>query len=537
MNGTLEPMPTRARWRTFWRLFLIYLVLGLVVAFLSQWLPAAEGGKRVLTRMWGPVLTDSYPTSGRDQITVMLIDDKDLREYGEVWPVSLGFHQRRLLELLKYQPKAVFFDIVFLDDRKDPELEGFIDAACRARKLGVPVFVGSFGNANFTPSRTESAMLARRVDIGGQPAPCIEAAYLNLKIDGYDQSVWEYDVDVPALAPDGAVYGNPQAMRPTVPRTFPSPAARLYQVDHTLDPGVAAEPMALVWGTASDPRNLEWLNSDLRPGGPGAACSASWRLQRVIPIGKASAPICPYQQLLPMRTLKRTHGLDTEQLDEAIRQKYVIYGTHLQSNGDVILSPYHGRIAGAFLHAMALDNLLSFAGNPKAGGDFGQPFISRASGFTVIAIAVISALIAAKALFPIVDICKHPAFHWLSNWKPGGDPVQRGTKWRAAYRELCLALKSSLLWLIPRGLVGILFVLLICLLIVVSYSLMGLGPLVWIEYALFPICMGFLHLGDSVDAFLMRAANYFRKVRQSIDASGEESPRAVPARLDEDAGA
>lgn len=526
-RATLEKRsPEKGRRWTFVRMFLIYLLFGLTLAWVSPWLPGAEGGKRILTRVWGPALTDSYPVSGRDQITVMLIDDRDLREYGEVWPVSLGFHERRLLELLKYEPKAVFFDIVFLDDRKDPDLEGFIDAACRARKAGIPVFVGSFGNAGIAASRTERAMLARRTHDGPGSAPCIEAAYLNLRIDGYDQSVWEYDLNVPASAPAGpgiaALAASPGAS------VFPSPAARLYQVDHTLSGDVAAGPMALVWGTASDPRNLEWLNNDMRPGGPGAACSATWRVQRVLQVGEPSAPICPYQQLLPMRTLKRIHGLDTQDLDEAIRGKYIIYGTHLQSNGDVILSPYHGRIAGAFLHAMALDNLLSFEGHPKAGGDFGRPWNSAATAFTLLAVAVISALIAAKSLVPMAEISRHRALHRLSAWQPSGAPMPLRTRRRAAFRELCLALKTGLLWLVPWLFVGVLFLLTIGLLIAVSYSWMSLGPLVWIEYVLFPLCMGFLHLGDKVDAFLKRAAQYAHGVLQAISAHDQE-PHGMPS--------
>jgi len=508
--------PNARKW-AFLRILLIYLVFGLTLAYVSPWLPGSEGAKRVLTRIWGPVLTDNYPTAGRDQITVMLIDDEDLRAYGEVWPVSLGFHGRRLLELLKYKPKAVFFDIVFLDDRKDPELAGFIDAACAARAAGTPVFVGSFGNAGFAPSRTESAMLTRRTDVGGKPLPCIEPAYLNLRIDGFDQSVWEYDVNI--AEPDGPAHHGAPKMRTAAQAAFPSPAARLYQVDHALPSGVGATPLALVWGTASDPRNLEWLNSDLRPGGPGEPCSASWRWQRVLQVGQPSAPICPYQQLLPMRTLKRNHGLDTKELDAAIGQKYVIYGTHLQSNGDVILSPYHGRIAGAFVHAMALDNLLSFEGHPKAGGDFGRPWDGLATGFTVLAVVLISALIAAESLVPVAQMSRHRAFGRLMNWAPTGAPMRRGTRRRAAYRELELALKAGILWLVPWVLVGIVFLLTIGFLIVVSYYLMDLGPLVWIEYVLFPICMGFLRIGDKVDAFLTRVYLYLREVKRSIHAS------------------
>ncbi|MCC2956428.1 CHASE2 domain-containing protein [Massilia sp. IC2-477] len=489
----------------FWRLLSIYVVLGLACAYLSQWMPAAEGAKRVMTRIWGPILTDSYPTTGRDRITVMVIDDQDLAAYGEVWPVPLGFHERRLRELLNYQPRAVFFDIIFLDDRKDPDLAGFIDAACAARVAGVPVFVGSFGSAGLTASRTERAMLDRRVEVAGRQLPCIEAAYLNLRIDGYDQSVWEYDLDVPATGGAGA-------------RPFPSPAARLYQLDHVLAPAVAAEPMALVWGTASDPRNLEWLNSDVRPGGPGAPCSASWHWTRLSPIGKPSDPLCPYQQQLPVRTLKRVHGLDEDGLADAIRGKYVIYGTHLQSNADVILSPYHGRIPGPFLHAMALDNLLSFDGAPKTGGDFGQPWWGLASLFTVLAVLVISAVIAAKLAFDLPERVRKRVARRLAGWQPGSSRYDNA--WQAGMGQLALAFKHGIERLAPHLLLATIYAVVILALVGVSYYWFALGPLVWIEFVLFPIGMEFLHLGDRFDAALKEAMAYLRRARSAVLAAG-----------------
>lgn len=504
----------------FWRLLAIYVVLGLACAYLSQWMPAAEGAKRVMTRIWGPILTDSYPTTGRDRITVMVIDDQDLAAYGEVWPVPLGFHERRLRELLKYQPRAVFFDIIFLDDRKDPDLAGFIDAACAARVAGVPVFVGSFGSAGLAASGTERAMLDRRVEVAGRPTPCIEAAYLNLRIDGYDQSVWEYDLDVPATGKHGAA---PQGHAGAP--AFPSPAARLYQLDHMLAPHVAAEPMALVWGTESDPRNLEWLNSDVRPGGPGAPCSASWHWKRLSPIGKPSDPICPYQQQLPVRTLKRVHGLDEDALDEAIRGKYLIYGTHLQSNADVILSPYHGRIPGPFLHAMALDNLLSFGGQPKTGGDFGQPWWGLATLFTLLAVVVISAIIAAKLAFDLPERVRQRVAARLAEGQPG--TVRYDRKHWAILGQMKRSFKDGVERAAPHLLLAAIYAVVILALVGMSYHWFGLGPLVWIEFALFPIGMEFLHFGDRIDTFLKNATAYLARAKQAVDASLQPDPAAA----------
>lgn len=156
----------------------VFIVFGLLFAAYSEYMPVGETVKRALTRIWGPLLTQDHPASGREQISVLLLDDDDLGQYGETWPVSLGFHARRIKELAAYRPKAIFIDLVFLDNRRDPELDGFIDAACKARLAGVPVMIGSFRHAGKS-SATQQQMLERSVEgAGGHGAsvPCIEEA-------------------------------------------------------------------------------------------------------------------------------------------------------------------------------------------------------------------------------------------------------------------------------------------------------------------------------------------------------------------------
>lgn len=475
--------------------FAINLVIGVAFAFFAQWLPSSEGAKRIVTRIWGPVVTQTYPATGRDQVTVMLIDDLDLRQYEEMWPVSLGFHQRRLQQLLKYGPKAVFFDIAFLDDRRDPDLDGFIDTACRARQQGVPVFIGSFANAGLAPSRVETEMLKRRVEVQGKSLPCIEAAYLNLKIDGFDQSVWEYDLGLPEGSQDGHEAGHGRhagAVR------YPSPAARLYAVDHQLDKEVLEEPMALVWGMKTDPFNLSWMRNDEHDVGTGRPCAANWSMWRVLPFGKMGPPLCPYQRTLPLRTLNLANGLDAGGLHKALAGKYVIYGTHLQSTADTITTPYHGRVAGAYLHAMALDNLLSFEGRPRRAGEFAEPGSGAVTAFTLFALVVICGFIAVKErVSPRLEKGSDEA-RSASHGIADKDHVEP-TAWRrlkGLLRAIGRSLRSRL---VPGLMFGTAALAVVFLLIYVSYEVLELGPMVWVEYALFPLGAHFLHIGEKIE--------------------------------------
>lgn len=45
-------------------------------------------------------------------------------------------------------------------------------------------------------------------------------------------------------------------------------------------------------------------------------------------------------------------------------------GADLKAVGDNAFSPLHGRLPGVHVHAMALDNLISFNGRYRANGDF-----------------------------------------------------------------------------------------------------------------------------------------------------------------------
>jgi hypothetical protein len=497
--------------------FLINVTLGLLFAFFAQWLPSSEGGKRIVTRIWGPLVTQYYPSSGRDQVTVMLIDDLDLHQYEEMWPVSLGFHQRRLQQLLKYGPKAVFFDIAFLDDRRDADLDGFIDTACRARQQGVPVFIGSFANAGLSPSRVEAEMLGRRVEVHGRSQPCIEAAYLNLKIDGFDQSVWEYDVGLP---PGGAHRGEGEHGHHAAGPRYPSPAARLFAVDHRLDAEVLAEPMALVWGMESDPFNLGWMRNQTHDVGDGPLCAGAWNWERVLPFGKMGPPLCPYQRTLPMRTLNRANGLGAEDLRDALAGKYVIYGTHLQSTADTVTSPYHGRIAGAYVHAMALDNLLAFEGKPRRAGEFGEPGSGEVTAFTVFAVVVICGFIAFKERFSAkLEKRKHQSRKAM-HMSPGENRTQP-TTWRRMM-ELSRVIGHGIrARLVPALLFTLSALVLVMVLIYVSYSLLRLGPMVWVEYALFPLGMHFLHIGEKIEEAIVM-------VRTQWKAGADPHARAAP---------
>jgi hypothetical protein len=272
----------------------------------------------------------------------------------------------------------------------------------------------------------------------------------------------------------------------------------LYAVDHRLDAEVLAKPMALVWGMEADPFNLGWMRNQARDVGDGELCSGDWSWERVLPVGKMGPPLCPFQRTLPMRTLNRANGLDAKDLHDALAGKYVIYGTHLQSTADTITSPYHGRIAGAYVHAMALDNLLAFDGKPRRAGEFGEPGSEEATAFTVFAVLVTCAFIAFKE-----------RFHGHKHHGPYGQQAVaekvylQPTTWDRVKGISRIIGRSAWSRFLPTILFGLLALAIVLLLIWVSYSWLRLGPMVWVEYALFPLGAHFLHIGEKVEGAIV----------------------------------
>lgn len=190
----------RLRW---WQRGLLSIVasvlVGVALAAVAQHvLPLDEAGKRVLGRSYLPWTTRSYPGMGQSSIAIISIDDKDLETLRLKWPLDLSFYGRLLGRLVnqpedheRQRPRAVFFDVLFLDARPQPEVEAFSVAICDAARAGVPVFL-----ANLPPrvgaSATMERLLAARYEAFGLERPCATPVAPFTLEDQYDRTGWEY---------------------------------------------------------------------------------------------------------------------------------------------------------------------------------------------------------------------------------------------------------------------------------------------------------------------------------------------------------
>lgn len=287
----------------------------------------------------GPYL---YPTTGREQVTVARIDEETLHNLQMPWPWSYGQHARALDTILSYKPKAVIIDFLFVDPRNDDTLKDLVEEIARFRRDHVPIYFEGgtelpFGEAPLLPALAKTGV------------PIL------------DPSIAVYDGVVRQYQTSGACFGIDGKM----PGTCPSLALRVYK---DLYPDYPLEPlrgmMELVWGTRTAPLNIK-LNHDATTGKPMACARDDGFARRIYNafFDKQTAMAnCPYTTVIPVEAL--LDGLEDQDVDNAIRGHVVFYGGSLEGAQDKSYTPVNKLQANVFVHAMAMDNLITYRGKP-----------------------------------------------------------------------------------------------------------------------------------------------------------------------------
>ena len=363
MSSSSSSSARRRAW--LWNLYVVIVtvVTGLFLAWLSNKLLIDEVVKRAMSRIHAPLLSLSYPQTGQQAITVVTIDDADLKEYGLNWPVPLDYYQRLLDRVVKQKPKAVFLDVLFLDDKPVREIDSLIGAACRATEAGVPFYLATFARDALS-SNAERRIFDAQTSAG---IPCAIAVRSNVTPDLLDQSQWAYP-----LRPRTEDEFDGEVKLPD------SVALTIYcQLYAATCPARTEVPLSLIWATKAAPTNAEIMVTRDPQGALTPICRSVWNWWEVLPganlvsmlVGHPALPLCPYNQVIPVRALKG-QGFSPEELHDALSGKIVMIGADLKAIGDNSFSPVHGRLPGVLVHAMALDNLISFEGQYRENGEF-----------------------------------------------------------------------------------------------------------------------------------------------------------------------
>lgn len=334
-------------WRLAAEAILAIVVAFLMLAIMPKLMPSSDVMTHLTARSQAALVGSFYPIQQRDNVIVLLIDDKALADLEQGWPVPYATHARWLSNLgTLYQPRAVFLDITFTHARKDETLPQLVHALCRMRDQGVPVFLAALPDP-----QTGRLAVRRGLDSPAGERPCFTLVGVNYQPHQVDRLVWSYPLWT----------ANQGAGMATVDSR--SGALAMAQDVAGLDVPRFDEPMALTWGVNNqDIRRLgEWC----RFAGSVTAEIAPPRLRALFVGEDVFKPICPYSRSLTLSELKPQTEEDETRLHALLNGKFVIMGAAISGTNDMVTSPVHGPIPGVFMHAMALDNLLTYNGHYK----------------------------------------------------------------------------------------------------------------------------------------------------------------------------
>lgn len=286
-----------------------------------------------------------YPALGQQRIAVVLIDDRYVQRHHSAWPLPYAEQAKLFKNLLSYQPKAVFVDLLYSHDHSQGERPGQSSVLAnvfeRYQQREIPLVLANTG--------------VQRGEDGS--ANTLESLA---------------NVSTPALVTwSGQGDRYPIAM-PTSMGPMQTPAFALYREfcrDNPCQPSlpdtanaVESPSMAIQWGSrvANEQTDLAGLDNcspmtnavveTLKQLGQ----ALFWRLR------DAERGRCPYHLTVTASDLEISETQDRALLRSMLQGRLVLVGADITSASDLVQSPIHGKIPGVYLHAMALDNLLIY---------------------------------------------------------------------------------------------------------------------------------------------------------------------------------
>lgn len=354
------------------------IVLSFLSPFYGKGLFVARSPK---ARPAGPDDEQEPPARWNEHITVLQIDDRFLKENNLSWPVSRGIHARILEDLHEnFTPDVIFVDILFMDDWAGDRV-GLDELARVLREIAAAgktkLFLASFGDG------PGEGRILPRLSASAEPAVVQWPTGSHVSRSSLYYPLADRAGD--AGSPDSASAAF-MIYRHLCEKTL---KCREDMNDFDQD---YRRPMQVFWGI--DPLDLNWEQSNRFAVPCHDLGTSFWGRAVDLLIGgfrgeeDSALQTCPYAQLIKARDFYledknacdvaaagarntvskkpfRCHADVQEAYKKAMGRepqvgpKIVLYSVDVTGARDVVETPTHGPVDGVFLHAMALDNLLT----------------------------------------------------------------------------------------------------------------------------------------------------------------------------------
>lgn len=319
------------------------------------------------------IMSPFFPVKGHEDVSILLIDDLAIDNakaaadrYGNEgymsFPPSMTDYTRLLQQLMFYRPKAVFFDLLLLDERGD-KIDNilFYDAIEELQRLGTQVYFANprlhyasavFGEGEVTCQKNSLQLFGKLEEVSNA-----------LPFVNYQGFSHYYPLRAYSACAEGMSF---------------SPALLVYNQIYNLGENKFAstafeDPLSIEWGNGTSRFNFKRHGSaatDDCGETPTQFWEKFWRSLKFfwgVVFQKYDTEVdrstCYFHSFLSVKEfsdLYQEYGNRADNpLDSFAREKIIFVGADLAGIPDLHETPTIGKIPGVAVHAMALGNLIA----------------------------------------------------------------------------------------------------------------------------------------------------------------------------------
>ena len=317
------------------------------------------------------------------RVVVVMVDERSLALRDARWPVPLQFHAQFLAELEVLRPRAIMLDFLLIDADPPQAVCELLSVGARLRSDGIPLYLAVTHSADLAPLDAAGCH-----DTAGRPlraAQVFTPVSVEKQVDGSDFVGRRYPFEQRAegTAPGSGLASAAVRIYCEYTRT---PAPCLARLTRTPEIDAGFE---LAWTPAGDPFNQRWSH---------VSCHESISPVRAI-LNQPALPresACPPVATLFAAALLSPEqdpalGAGNEDLFSLADGAFLMVGGNFRGSGDLFTTPLHTLLPGIYYHAVALENLLAFRGEPKIRKQYRSPKLAF-SGYDLLVLWILAAI-------------------------------------------------------------------------------------------------------------------------------------------------
>lgn len=338
-----------------------------------------------------------YGSAAQDEIAVVLINERTLESRQTSWPPRYTYYEEVVRRVLASQPKAVFVDVILKDHRAYDDTLPTAVAALRED-------IQELGDA-------APPILFAKMDAAG--SSLFREAGVSEVLTAWANTSGAY----PLVVTPGISYGANSALVNAEKKQEPPPcqnglnpetaAMALYRIACDGNNPACAESASLMSGDAlCRPVQVQWgrmvspimqEQSQIEVAGCDMNVSEGagrfWSFLRITALALVQALDDDAQeegrQRCPYTVTVMEDNLGTEEADRLLKNRIVLIGTNLDGIHDLVKSPVHGMIPGVYLHAMALDNLMTWGRGHYSTSKNELPILIALGALTALSVSIL----------------------------------------------------------------------------------------------------------------------------------------------------